>query len=548
MREGVKTDLLIATLVVSAAVHVALMIWAEPKVMTHVVQGVTRAVRRAPMAVKRAEAPEEPVKFEIVQDMPAQKEAPEVEEVTVAAPTPDMLAPVPSAALPVPTAIEAPQILERLRPEADAPVIFVDKAVSSTSQQDDAMLAMPFDILAPITEFPVGGGVESAPAVAIELEAPVIEDLGLDVIDEPAVEPEPPEKMVAADDGDGDDESAFTPIEEVMGEVDELVVEREKEAVRDLIDASSAVEMSEAVNVDVSRYAGGDGYTYFKVHVTPKPDMKAIPKDVVILIDASGSIGEDRLASCRKAARAIMRSCMNTGDRFNLVAFRDRFSYAFRSWRECDKESFDAGDKWLSHLVAHGRTDVFATISSILTLPRDPKRPLIAMVVTDGDANAGVRTTSDILSKFSKLNDGLVSVFMYGVKASANRELIDVLTRGNRGESHIFEGWRWQAGSAIESLSERFRDPLVTDLRVVFPSSCQAEAYPSLLKNVYRGNDVTFVGRVAGQPADISFSLKGLAGETAYEGFFRMPLDGASVDPSIPAFWMQERDIDVKIH
>ena len=53
MREGVKRDLLVAALAVSAAVHVGIMMWAEPKVMTHVVQGVNRALRRGPMAVKR---------------------------------------------------------------------------------------------------------------------------------------------------------------------------------------------------------------------------------------------------------------------------------------------------------------------------------------------------------------------------------------------------------------------------------------------------------------------------------------------------------------
>ena len=546
MKEGVKTDLLIATLAVSAAVHVALMIWAEPKVMTHVVQGVSRIVRRGPMAVKRAEAPEEPIKFEIVQDLPAQKEAPEVDETVVAAPAPDMLSPVPAAALPVPTAIEAPKILDRLKPEASAPEMVVAKAVDA-AVREDAIAAMPFDIYAPITEIPFGGEIAAGPTV-VELEAPAIEDPELEFVDEPASEAEPPEKIVSNEEEKDDDQPEFTPIEEVMADVDETVVAQEKAAVRDLLDSDSAVEMSEAVNLSLSSFYGEDGYTYFKAVVTPKQDLLAVPKDVVVLIDASGSIGDDRLTSCRKAARAIMRSCTNTGDRFNLVAFRDRFSYAFRTWRECDAASFAEGDKWLSHLVAHGRTDVFATISSVLTLPRDPKRPLIALVVTDGDANAGVKGTADILSKFSKLNDGLVSVYMYGVKASANRELIDVLTRGNRGESFIFDGWRWKAGSGIEGLSERFRDPVVTDLRVVFPSSCPAEAYPSLLRNVYRGNEVTFVGRVPGRPADVAFSLKGLSGDVAYEGFFRLPIDAAQKDASIPELWLQEREIDLKIH
>ena len=109
-------------------------------------------------------------------------------------------------------------------------------------------------------------------------------------------------------------------------------------------------------------------------------------------------------------------------------------------------------------------------------------------------------------------------------------------------------GWRWNAGSGIEALSERFRDPVVTDLRVIFPASIEVEAYPSLLKNVYRGNTVEIVGRVKGAPAEISFSLRGLSGAVPYEGFFRLPLSGAPQDEGLPALWANERAIDLKLH
>ena len=273
-----------------------------------------------------------------------------------------------------------------------------------------------------------------------------------------------------------------------------------------------------------------------------------MPKDFVVLIDASGSIGKDRMASIRGAARRILRSAANSGDRFNLVAFRDRFSYAFRQWQECTKASFDAADRWIDNLAAHGRTDVFSTISSVLTLPRDPTRPLIALVVTDGEANEGVSDTGEILSKFTALNDGLVSVYMYGVKTSANRALIDVLTRGNRGESLIFDGWqRRRAGSGIESLTERFRDPVLTDLRIVFASGTRAEAYPRLLRNLYRGETIAFVGRVPSGTKEVAFSLKGLNGKDAYEGFFKLPVGAAPADPSVAAAWDEERAIDRRL-
>ena len=96
-------------------------------------------------------------------------------------------------------------------------------------------------------------------------------------------------------------------------------------------------------------------------------------------------------------------------------------------------------------------------------------------------------------------------------------------------------------------MSERFRDPVVTDLRVIFPSALDAEAYPSLLKNVYRGNTVDITGRVKGRPEEIAFSLRGLAGAVPYEGFFKLPLKGVGSDESLPDRWRQEREIDLKL-
>lgn len=178
----------------------------------------------------------------------------------------------------------------------------------------------------------------------------------------------------------------FKPVNEVYSKVDELVVETEKKAVRQLVDAEDAEELEKFVNVTMTTQVT-EGWRYFRVRIVPRAALPVVPKDVVILLDGSGSIGNDRLSSCRKAARRILRTCANTGDRFNLVIFRDRFTYAFKRWQECDAESYELADRWLARQASHGRTDVFSTISSVLTLPRDPKRPLIALVVTDGEAN-----------------------------------------------------------------------------------------------------------------------------------------------------------------
>ena len=505
--------------------------------MTHVDRTGLHSQHRETMRVSDYEEIEDPVRIERIKDIMSTKEAPEAEANEPVGPVTDQIpdsseqhweGDVPAPAAPelssVPVPAEKFEASPLELPESNAPDPL---PVAEFSVPKSRALTAPE--LAPGAAFamPASFGVPEAKITVPTFSTAPVERTAIVAEKKPAA----PE---------------FVPSQEVYDRVDEKIIEQEKDAVRELMAVDEATPLEKFVNLSASRSEDAQ-WTYFRLNVAPKQELPVVPKDVVIIIDASGSIGSERLASCRHAAKQILRSAFNTGDRFNLVAFRNSFSYAFRRWQECDQTSFSAADKWLSNLSAYGRTDVFGTIRSVLTLPRDPTRPLIALVVTDGDANAGVSDTAQILSKFTDLNDGLVSVYMYGVKESANRELIDVLTHGNRGESFIYGGLRWKAGSGIEKLSDRFRDPVLSDIRVVFSANSQAEAYPRLIKNLYRGDTVTIVGRVPKGRSEVAFSLKGLNGKKTYEAFFKVPLGKIATDPALAGAWAEEAAIDAKL-
>jgi len=538
--KGLKGDLVLFALILSAVAHFAVMFYARPRVMVSVVRSDVLAHRKGPMRVSEAAPPPDILKMDVVQDVEAAKDAPEAAETVVSVPSVDLSLPVPEAtAANVPSA-PAPEFEVPVAMESPPPVM-VSEAAPATQR------AMPRDTISAATLPPASSTHLAAPKSSDAQGLPLVPVFRAPSV--AAMTPPAPESVVEEKIGVDETESdtpEFKPVVEVMEKVSEEVVKQEKEAVRTLVDVPNAAELASHVNVSVSKTSSAQ-YTYFRVKISPNADLTTVPKDLVVLLDASGSIGKERMGSIRLAARKSLRSAANTGDRFNLVAFRDRFTYAFKTWQECTEASFDAADRWLGNVASYGRTDVFATIASVLTLPRDPTRPLIALVVTDGDANVGVRETAEIISKFSALNDGLVSVYMYGVKASANKELIDVLTRGNRGDSFIFDGWRWKAGSGIEGLAEKFRDPVLSDLRIVFASGCPAESYPRLLKNLYRGETLEIVGRVPAGIREVAFSLKGLNGRNAYESFFKLPLDPAAEDATVASAWGEERGIDKKL-
>ena len=552
-----STDLAIAALVLSLLAHVGLMYYMRPQVMAEVIPQTQQRMRsRGPMNMREPPPSPESVQIDVIHDVDALKDSP-VPRADGPAPTVEGFEPSESLAsaaapefttaglaVPIPAAEDAPPLSERFSAQIGndvtatpiAPISMTASALASLasarmdeeiSKDEEAATQFvpedtPVETLAPEFTLP------AAPAMALDQPPPAVID-----------EVEVPRDVTPSRD--------FKPEIEVMAKVDEQIVEAEKAAVRELLDVRGAEELETIVDVEAKSAESGE-WVYFRVSLSSDEELPIIPKDVVVLMDASGSIGKDRLTSCREAARRILRSCTNTGDRFNLVAFRDKFSYAFKTWQECDRDSFKLADEWLDKLVAHGRTDVFATIRSVLTLPRDPSRPLIAVVVTDGDANAGVSETAQILSRFTALNDGLVSVYMYGVKGSANRELLDVLTHGNRGESLIYDGERINAGNGLEKLAERFRDPVLSDLRVVFAADTRAEVFPRRLRNLYRGEEVTFVGRAPKGTKEVSFSIRGLNGSSPYEGFFTVRLTGTAMfDQTVPAEWSGEHTIDDKL-
>ena len=532
-----RENLLVAALVFSVAVHAALMFGIRTKVMTHVERAGVHQQHREPMRATMYEMADDPVRMEYIKDVMSVKDAPEAKQDD----------PIGPAAEKMPESVE-----RRLDVDAPSPAA---PGIEPVSMPAEKFELSPLDVSASAAPDPIAvaefqipkSRALTAPEFASGAMFAMPESFGVPTakMDAPRFAAVPVERTTIVADNKAE-LPKFIPSQEIYEKVDEKIVERERDAVRELMRVSDAAPLEKSVNLSASRFEDGQ-WTYFRLMVSPRNDLPVVPKDVVLLLDASGSIGAERLVSCRLAAKQILRSAFNTGDRFNIVAFRNSFTYAFRRWQECSKESFDAADKWLANLSAYGRTDVFDTIRSVLTLPRDPTRPLIALVVTDGDANSGVSDTAQILSKFTDLNDGLVSVYMYGVKESANRELIDVLTHGNRGESFIYGGLRWKAGSGIEKLSDRFRDPVLTDIRIVFTADSQAEAYPRLVKNLYRGDTVMIVGRVPKGRSEIAFSFRGLNGNKPYEAFFKVPLGKIATDPSLAGAWAKESAIDAKL-
>ena len=280
-----------------------------------------------------------------------------------------------------------------------------------------------------------------------------------------------------------------------------------------------------AVGLETYRDPEEPGRIYFRIGVQPRTDknVPVVAKDIVFVQDVSASMSEERMVFCRRALVAALQT-LNAGDRFNVVAFRDAFENCFPEWVSANTENVAKATGFVEAMRAFGQTDVFGSLRSLMKLPRDPKRPMIVMIVTDGKPTFGMTESAKIIGEFSKLNNGMISVYMFGTQSKANVYLLDMLTYCNRGASLVMNGNRWDIPTAMAPVYEGIRNPVMGDITVAFDSASQSEVYPKNSANLYKDRQLELCGVCPDTTEELVFQVRGLAADKGYDSIFRLSL------------------------
>ena len=299
-----------------------------------------------------------------------------------------------------------------------------------------------------------------------------------------------------------------------------------------------------AVGLETYRDPEEPGRVYFRIGIQPRQDrnVPVVAKDIAWVQDVSASISEERLHFCRRGLSAALET-MNPEDRFAVVAFRDNAEACFPSWAAVTPESKNKANEYISGLRSFGQTDIFGSLQSLIKLPRDPKRPMIAVIVTDGKPTFGMTESAKIIGAFSKLNSGLVSVYMFGTQSSANTYLLDMLTYCNRGASTVLSGNRWDIPASLATVYEGVRNPVMADITVVFDSASKSEVYPKCTANLYKDRPLELMGVSPVGTEELVFQLRGLAAGKGYDSIFRLSLTRhAKLGlPALKTRWTQQK-------
>jgi len=243
--------------------------------------------------------------------------------------------------------------------------------------------------------------------------------------------------------------------------------------------------------------AAEDGY--FLMLISPNTGAAAaevLPKDIVFVLDTSGSMGDRGGAKLRQAKAALGHALGRLGarDRFNVIAFATEA----RPFRDgvvaATRENVAAAIEHVNRLEATGGTAIHDALLAALRFERTEGRIPIVFFLTDGTPTIGPTETDTILGAVEKANAARARLFVFGVGDDVNARLLSGLAAKSRGSGHyVSESENIEV--KVSALYDQVASPVLTDVTVRMEGAGEYDVYPRRVGDLFRGQQVLVVGR-----------------------------------------------------
>lgn len=237
---------------------------------------------------------------------------------------------------------------------------------------------------------------------------------------------------------------------------------------------------------------------YFMLLISPKfavNKKEIVETDFIFILDRSGSMKGKKIEQAKKALRFCINN-LNDGDRFNLITFNtdvDPFSERLDSVKKIRKDAL----AFVDGIVANGGTNINGALQAALEEKPDPKRPRIIVFLTDGEATVGVTDTPNILKNVSVANNDKSRIFVFGVGYDVNVDLLDKMSAQNSGTRHYVKPEE-DLEIAISSFYTKVSEPVLVNLDLDIRNIKLKDFYPKKLPHLFRGSQLTVLGRYVG--------------------------------------------------
>ena len=223
----------------------------------------------------------------------------------------------------------------------------------------------------------------------------------------------------------------------------------------------------------------------------------SIPKDIVFVLDKSGSMGsndkDSKMSQMKKAFRSIIEQ-LPEEDRFTLITFNNHVDVYSNELLRADEKNRSDAAKYIDSLEAGGSTNIYDGLAKALSILKysDERTPIIVLL-TDGRPNSGKYTTSPTIRQHIRVKNTIYCpIFSLGFGDDVDFNFLSALSLENYATAtKIYTGK--DAGEQIRDFYETINTTLLRDIRVEYTPECDY-VYPLTIPSLFEGSEVVITG------------------------------------------------------
>jgi uncharacterized protein YegL len=234
----------------------------------------------------------------------------------------------------------------------------------------------------------------------------------------------------------------------------------------------------------------------------------ALSKDIIFVIDKSGSMSGDKIAQVKRVFTRIIDD-LPPDDYFNIIFFDGAVRAYQSTLMEASTEKKAEAATFINSLDAEGSTDINQALLDALSMfePGSEHVPIVVFL-TDGEPTTGIISPYVIRKNAREANRAEVSIFTiaFGITDESYYDFLKALSMENYGKAERFYPEE-NAEAEISGFYDTISTPLITDLRFTYTDSV-SDVVNTGMNNLFAGSDAIVVAKYPASTTSITSKIE----------------------------------------
>jgi len=237
------------------------------------------------------------------------------------------------------------------------------------------------------------------------------------------------------------------------------------------------------------------GHGYFMLMIQPKEDerlTKSPPREIVFLLDVSGSMRGQKTEKVKEAMRDMLKLCRDI-DTMQVITFASQTQQLFEKPVPVNKANVAKALSFTQSRRGRGGTHMLEGVKRAIDQPIDEERIRIVIMLTDGF----IGNEAQIIEHVGKSCGDQIRFWAIGIGSSPNMFLVDGVARQGGGMGKRL-GLEDIAAGLAEEVITRIQRAQLAKINIDWGRLGIAETYPAKIPELWAGRPVILFGRYTG--------------------------------------------------